>query len=185
VSNAYATGDISATTSSDDKAFAGGIAGSFDAVIYAYSTGAVSATGTGTGTYGSLGEDSESEIRAGGIVGCASHNPVRYTVALNSSISASESNTNTYKKTSYRIAHAANGTITNGVANYGDKNLTPSGGSGTDKGADQQDGVDVPVTSGTPYTAPTQSWWTDTGFSGANWTTVWEWDTTTGLPKLR
>jgi hypothetical protein len=82
---------------------------------------------------------------------------------------------------------------TNGATNYGKADLTPSvTGSGSshlnDKGADQQDGVDVTVTGGplpAAYTAPDQTWWTGTGFMGANWTTVWQWDTATGLPKLR
>jgi len=76
--------------------------------------------------------------------------------------------------------------ITNGAANYGKADLVPSGCSySADEGADQQDGVDVTVTGGSPYTAPIEGWWNGTGFSGANWTTVWQWDAATGLPKLR
>jgi hypothetical protein len=40
------------------------------------------------------------------------------------------------------------------------------------------DGVDVSTSD-----AADQSWWTGTGFSGADWTNVWEWGT--NQPKLR
>jgi hypothetical protein len=192
VSNVYATGNVSATTSGTN-AIAGGIVGASSlgcSVSYAYATGAVSAIGTGTGAYvGS--DDCNTVVAASGIGGGGGGATVGHTVALNSSVSASDNST--YKKISYRISHADHGTVTtNGAANYGDAALTPTGSSPTsqpfDPGADQQDGVNVTVTGGplpTAYTAPDQTWWTNPGFSGADWTTVWEWDTTTGLPKLR
>ena len=182
VSNVYTTGNVSATTSGTASAYAGGIAGvALGTVSYAYATGAVSAEGTGTGN----GTDNEPTVAAGGIAGAATGAVVQYTVALNSSVAVN--NSTSYNTCSFRIASTSGGkVIINGAANYGDSNLDPSGGTHKDdEGADEQDGVDVNVTAGTPYTAPDQDWWTGTGFSGADWTTVWEWDTNTGLPGLR
>jgi hypothetical protein len=181
VSNVYATGDVSATTSGAGSAYAGGIVGT-GAVSYAYATGSISASATGTGP-----GDSSVTVGAGGLAGAASNRLVRYTVALNSAISASGHH---YNRCSFRITSTSGGTVTtNGAANYGKADLIPSGCSySIDEGAGEQDGVDVTVAGGplpTAYTAPDQTWWTDTGFSGANWTTVWQWDTATGLPKLR
>jgi hypothetical protein len=169
--------------------YAGGIVGTAvdgGEVSYAYATGAVSATGTGTGV--ASGENSTT-LGAGGIAGAASNAPVRYTVALNSSVSVIETGSN-YNKCSFRITSTSIGTVTvNGAANYGKADLSPTGGSyPVDKGADKLDGVDVTVTGGplpAAYTAPDQDWWTNTGFIDAYWTTVWQWDATTGLPKLR
>jgi hypothetical protein len=189
VSNVYTTGNVSATTTGNtESVYAGGIVGT-GSVTYAYVTGSVSAVATGTGP-----GDHSVTVGAGGIAGAASGDPVRYTVALNSAVSASGNN---YNKCSFRITSTNTGTVTtNDAVNYGRANLTPSvSGSGdsslthtNDKGADQQDGVDVTVTGGplpTAYTAPSETWWTGTGFSGADWTSVWRWDTATGLPKLR
>jgi hypothetical protein len=187
VSNVYATGNISATTSGTKEAYAGGIAGTVTptgAVSYAYATGQVSATGTGTGNGVGTGKIT---LGAGGIVGGSNGAPVRYTVALNSGVSVIDSTPPSYNKCSYRITSTSGGTVTGGP-NYGKADLGPTGGSyPIDKGDDDQDGVDVTVTGGPPsaYTAPNEAWWTDYGFSGADWTTVWEWDTATGLPKLR
>jgi hypothetical protein len=187
VSNVYATGDISATGTGDNMGV-GGIMGSNDggSVSYAYATGVISATANGTGP----GDDSIT-VCAGGIVGGSNPGPVvRYTVALNSAVSASGTD---YKKTSYRIISTPAGTVTtNGAANYGKSDLepsrTPADNTPMDKGAGEQDGADITVTGGplpTPYTMPGESWWRDTGFSGADWTTVWRWDPATGLPALR
>jgi hypothetical protein len=190
VSSVYATGSVSATISGAMDAYAGGIAGvARGAVSYAYATGSISATGTGAGI-AAAGEN-QTTVGAGGIAGDATSAVVKYTVAMNSSISASDSeSTSSYNKCSYRIASTAIGYVTTiGATNYGKSDLIPTGGlHGEDEGADQQDGVDVTVTGGplpTAYTAPGQDWWRNTGFNGADWTTVWQWDTTTGLPKLR
>jgi hypothetical protein len=190
VSNVYATGNVLATTSGAKSVYAGGVVGT-GAVSYAYATGNVSASATGTGP--GTGDHSVT-VGAGGIAGAASNNVVRNTVALNSAISASGNN---YNRCSYRITSTSTGTVTtNDAANYGKADLIPSiSGSGGDshsnnEGADREDGVDVTVTvTGGPlpavYTAPIKEWWTETGFEGADWTTVWQWDTATGLPKLR
>jgi hypothetical protein len=167
--------------------YAGGIVGTAvdgGEVSYAYATGAVSATGTGTGA----GEGSTT-LGAGGIAGAASNAPVVYTVALNSSVSVTETGSN-YNKCSFRITSTSSGTVTmNGAPNYGKADLSPTGGSyQVDKGADQQDGEDVTVTGGplpTAYTAPDKDWWTNTWFNGVDWITPWQWDATTGLPKLQ
>ncbi|MDR3247343.1 MAG: hypothetical protein LBT39_01030, partial [Treponema sp.] len=189
VSNVYATGAISATsTANNNEVYAGGIAGTATAsgaVSYAYATGAITATGaTGGGTNQN---GNPFTVGAGGIAGAATGTTVRYTVALNSSVTAIGTS---YNRCSFRITSTSGGEVTGGP-NYGSTGLTPSvSGSGTshtgDPGATEQGGVDVTVATGTPYTAPDQTWWTDMGFLGANWTTVWEWDgATTGLPKLR
>jgi hypothetical protein len=185
VSNVYATGDISARTNVDEDAYAGGIAGTADdgTISYAYATGSVSAEGTAETARDTI------TLGAGGIAGAATGAVVRYTVALNSAVSASGAAI--YNKCSYRIASTATGDVTtNGAANYGKTDLSPAGGNySVDRGAAGQDGADVTVTGGPPpavaYTAPSQSWWTDTGFSGADWTNVWKWDGTSGLPVLR
>ena len=185
VSNVYTTGNVSAKTTSTDSAYAGGIAGTAGSEVmsYAYTTGSISAEGTGTGN----GIHNDPTIGAGGIAGAATHATVRYTVALNSSVAVI--NSTSYNRCSYRIASTSGGEVTtNGATNYGKSDLAPSGCSYTPPmhtGADKEDGVDVTVTSGTPYTAPTETWWRNTGFSGSDWATVWEWDGTTGLPKLR
>jgi hypothetical protein len=185
VSSVYATGSVSATTSGAMDAYAGGIAGiaaGDSRLSYAYASGSISATGTGAGI--AAAGKNQTTVGAGGIAGAATSAVVRYTVALNSSVSASASS---YNKCSYRIASTATGDVTtNGAANYGKSDLSPTGGLyGVHKGAAQEDGVDVTVTGGSPYTAPNQAWWRDTGFNGADWSTVWEWNTATGLPKLR
>jgi hypothetical protein len=187
VSNVYATGDVSATTSGTDSVYAGGIAGGVSpgsTMSYAYAAGSISAAGTGAGIAAGEGKTT---VGAGGIAGGASGAPVRYTVALNSSVSAAG---DSYNRCSFRITSTSTGTVTtNSAANYGRSNLTPSGGSyQIDKGADQQDGVDLTVTGGplpTAYTAPNETWWTNTGFSGADWNTVWQWDSEKGQPVLR
>jgi len=193
VSNVFAIGAISATTTGSSSVYAGGIAGAISpsgSIIYAYATGAVSATGTGQGTYAQDGDNSNTIVGASGIVGGNSTAPVRYTVALNSSVSAAG---DSYKKLSFRISSGNNGkVITNGAANYGKADLTPTGSSSTsgspDKGAVEQDGLDILVTGGplpAPLTAPDETWWRSTGWVGSDWTTVWQWDPATGLPKLR
>jgi hypothetical protein len=196
ISNVIATGDISATTSGYGKsAYAGGIAGGIGhpgSLIYAYATGAISAAGDGAA-------DPEC-IVAGGIAGAAMTDdpdrgttgaPVKYTVALNSSITSSGDNSN---KCSCRIASTSTGFVkTDGASNYGKANLIPtaSGSGGTlyvgGNDSNGAGGVDVTVTGGPPaaYTAPAEAWWTNTAWSGADWTTVWEWDSTKGLPVLR
>jgi predicted small secreted protein len=184
VINVYTTGSVSATTSGTSSAYAGGIAGSAGVMLsYAYATGAITATGTGTGT-------TQDTIGAGGIAGSASSAVVKYTVALNSNVSASGNN---YNRCSYRIASSRYGRLnTDGAANYGSEDLDPtvSGTGGSDhyghEGDDQEDGTDVAVTGGplpSVYTEPSQSWWNSTGFSGAD-TNVWEWGTE-GLPVLK
>ncbi|MDR2304957.1 MAG: chitobiase/beta-hexosaminidase C-terminal domain-containing protein [Treponema sp.] len=193
VSNVYATGGVSAETSGAKSAYAGGIAGTVSSsggsVSYAYATGSISAKGTGAGI--AADEEGQTTIGAGGIAGAATNAPVRYTVALNSGVSADDStSTSPYNNCSYRITSTSGGeVITNGATNYGKADLVPSGGDyGQHEGSDKEDGEDVSVTGGplpTPYTAPDQPWWTGTGFSGANWTTVWQWDSAKGLPVLR
>jgi hypothetical protein len=189
VSNVYATGNISATSSGNNReVYAGGIVGASQGTVsYAYATGAITAVGaTGGGT--NPENENPFTVGAGGIAGAATGAPVRYTVALNSGVSASGTN---YNKCSYRIASTSSGTVPGGP-NYGRTSLIPtvSGIGGTSHtgggtGANQEDGLDVTVTGGPVYTAPIETWWKNTGFSGANWTTVWEWDAATGLPKLR
>jgi uncharacterized repeat protein (TIGR02543 family) len=185
VSNVYATGNISAT-SNGAETYAGGIVGaSQGAVSYAYATGSISAAATGIGP----GESDHSvTVGAGGIAGAATTGaPIRYTVALNSAVSATGTN---YNRCSFRITSTSSGIVlTNGATNYGRADLTPTGGLyGIDKGANRMGGLDVTVTGGplpSAYTAPNQTWWTGTGFNGADWNTVWRWDMATGLPKLR
>jgi hypothetical protein len=184
VSNVYTTGNVSATTTdTTESVYAGGIVGT-GAVSYAYATGSISAAATGTGP----GESNHSvTVGAGGIAGASTDKPVRYTVALNSAVSASGTS---YNRCSFRITSTSTGTVlTNGAVNYGKADLSPTGGLyGMDKGANKEGGLDVTVMGGplpAPYTAPSQAWWTDTGFYGADWTTVWRWDTAAGLPKLR
>jgi hypothetical protein len=181
VSNVYATGNISATTSGTESVYAGGIAGTVSSsggtVSYAYATGAILAEGTGTGIEAE-GED-QTTVGAGGIAGAATGAPMRYTVALNSSVTASG---NTYNRCSYRITSTSGGiVITNGATNYGKDGLIPSGGLyGQHEGVDKEDGVDVSTSD-----ASSQTWWTNTGFSGADWNKVWDWDSGTSLPVLR
>jgi hypothetical protein len=181
VSNVYATGNVSATTSDTESAYAGGIAGTVSssggAVSYAYATGSISAAGTGVGIVAE--GDDQTTVGAGGIAGAATGAPMRYTVALNSSITASG---NTYNRCSYRITSTKGGeVITNGATNYGKDGLIPSGGLyGQHEGADKEDGVDVSTSD-----ASSQTWWTNTGFSGADWNKVWDWDSCTSLPVLR
>jgi hypothetical protein len=184
VRNVYATGNISATSNGGSMGV-GGVVGSCKGgtVSYAYATGSVSATAQGAGP----GENDDSvTVCASGIVGGSNPGPViRYTVALNSAVSATGTN---YKKPSHRIISTPDGIVTtNGAANYGKEGLIPIGSStGSPAGGTTQNGADVTVTGGPPpYTAPSQSWWTDTGFSGADWTNVWKWDGTSGLPVLR
>jgi hypothetical protein len=180
--NAYATGNVSATASNTATATAGGIVGSCVSygsatVRYAYATGAVSATINSTSGLGGA---------AGGIVGRFSGLAASNLVALNSSVGI----TGTY---STQKAHRVNGWLLYGsIANsYGKAALTPTQSQGSytaDKGADKVDGADVTVTGGplpTAYSAPNETWWTGTAWSGANWTTVWKWDSGTGLPALR
>jgi hypothetical protein len=177
VINVYTTGDVSATTSGAPAAYAGGIAGSVGVSLsYAYATGVITATGTGAGT-------TQETIGAGGIAGAASDAVVRYTVALNNSVSASGDN---YNRCSYRIASSRYGELeTDGAANYGLNTLVPtvSGTGGRDnsghEGDDQEDGTDV-----TTSDASTQGWWTDTGFNGADWDNVWN-NTATLPPVLK
>jgi hypothetical protein len=185
VSNVYATGNVSATSNGGSMGV-GGVVGACEGgtVSYVYATGSVSATAQGTGP----GEDDDSiTVCAGGIVGGSNPGPViRYTVALNSAVSASGIN---YKRVSHRIISTPTNVVTtNGAANYGKSDLSPTGGGNPPEGATSQNGADVAVTGGplpAAYTAPDQNWWRNTGFSGADWTTVWDWDTSTGLPKLR
>jgi hypothetical protein len=210
VSNVYATGNVSATSSADD-ADAGGVVGSsnnFDIITNAYTTGNVSATGTGTaharagGVVGGIHNNggtlsyayatgnvtvtaNGASSNVGGIVGSLDPGSARNTVALNSSVSISGTS---YEKAAHRVIGRVHedGIGSTMADNYGKADLTPSGGTGSmDKGADQEDGADVTVTPGTPYTAPGQTWWTNTGFSGADWTTVWQWDSAKGLPVLQ
>jgi hypothetical protein len=184
MSNVYATGAISATSNNNRvNVLAGGIVGvALGAVNYAYATGDITATGNGTGDGDG---DDKPMVGAGGIGGGNDGSPVRYTVALNSIVTAHGA-TN-YKSASFRITSAPDGVV-NGGPNHGKSDLTPTAtGSGFphiggSKGANKCDGVSV---GGSPYTAPNETWWKNTGFSGANWTTVWEWDTAAGLPKLR
>jgi hypothetical protein len=186
----YATGDITATSNGNKKhAIAGGITGSSgeDAagggVIYAYATGDIKAKATGMGE--GFGDD-KAMVGAGGIAGGNRGAPIRYTVALNSGVSASASDAANYKRRSFRITSAPGGVVTtNGAANYGDENLTAVGNSaeetpGTDKGNNQQDGTDV-----TTGDQSSETWWKTKGFSGADWAKVWEWDAVTSKPKLR
>jgi hypothetical protein len=179
VSNVYTTGNVTATTSGVNSAYAGGIAGvvssSGGTLSYAYATGNIEAKGTGTGT-------TDDTIGAGGIAGAATGALVRYTVALNSSVKASG---NYYNRCSYRITSTRGGTVsTGGATNYGKGDLTPeASGSGgyshlNHKGYDKGDGEDV-----TASDLNNETWWTGTGFSGSDWTTVWQWDTQ--RPALR
>jgi predicted small lipoprotein YifL len=179
VSNVYATGDISATSNGGSMGV-GGIVGACQGgtVSYAYATGSVSATAQGTGP----GESNNSvTVCASGIVGGSNPGPViQYTVALNSAISATGNN---YKRPSYRIISTPGGIVTtNDAANYGKVGLVLTGGNTGSVPANDtsQNGADV-----TASDASTQTWWTEIGFNGADWTNVWEWDDTSGLPKLR
>jgi hypothetical protein len=186
VSDVYAIGAVSATTSAGTaSAYAGGIAGAAaqgSTVSYAYATGSITVTGTGTGP----GQNDHSvTLGAGGIAGAATSAPVSYTVALNSAVSVN--NNTTYNRCSFRITSTSGGTVITNGGNYGKSDLSPAGGSySPDPGADQQDGASVVVTGGPPsaYTAPTQDWWTDTAWTGADWSNDWKWDGTAGLPKL-
>jgi hypothetical protein len=208
VSRVYATGNVSATSSGDD-AQAGGVVGSADDdsdVNNVYATGNVSATGNGPeaharagGVMGNIHNGgtlsyayatgdisvtvSTKSGQAAGIVGNLDPGSVHNTVALNGSISISGTS---YEKAARRVIGRITGTMAD---NYGKADLTPSGGSGSmDKGANRQDGEDLTVTGGplpTAYTAPNENWWKNTGFSGADWTTVWQWDSAKGLPVLR
>jgi hypothetical protein len=186
VINVYTTGGVSATTSGNtSSAYAGGIAGTAGVMLsYAYATGAIAATGTGTG-------NTQHTIGAGGIAGAASSAVVKYTVALNSSVIASG---DYYNRCAYRIASSRYGPTLNtgGAANYGDTALTPTapGTGGTTnsghEGDNREGGGNVKVTeSGGNYTEPDNGWWNGTGFKDADWTTVWKWDSTKGLPVLR
>ncbi|MDR2094011.1 MAG: hypothetical protein LBP76_00645 [Treponema sp.] len=181
VLNAYATGNVSASASSKVDARAGGAVGHFNdrgSVRYVYATGNVSVTANGSGGRGC----------AGGVVGnLKDEGSVSNTVALNTSVSITGSSSN-------QQVHRVIGSIEdNGTRkdNYGKEDLTPTvtNGSYTPvKGADKADGEDVAVTGGPPpsaYTAPDKDWWREKGFKGADWNTVWQWDSTTGLPKLR
>ncbi|MDR2186307.1 MAG: hypothetical protein LBO80_11680 [Treponema sp.] len=183
ISNVYTTGNISATTSGATEAYAGGIAGvTLGAVSYAYATGGILAKGTGTGEGTGEGKIT---IGAGGIAGAANSASVHHTVALNSGVEVEDSSS--YNRCANRIASSPSGPrAARFSANHGKADLSPTGGSHSpDKTATGQDGKNVPVTPGSPYTAPNQDWWTGTGFSGANWAAVWEWDSAKGLPVLR
>ncbi|MDR2144055.1 MAG: hypothetical protein LBP29_06775 [Treponema sp.] len=176
VTNVYATGNVSATGTAT-RADAGGIAGNSGggAIRWAYATGSVSVTANGT------------RAQAGGIVGNIDPASVSNTVALSASVGITGS-------ASQQDAHRVIGRVgsergTSMAKNYGNAALTPTESSyNQDKGADKKDGEDITVTGGPPpaaYTAPGETWWRDTGFSGADWTTVWQWDGTKGLPVLR
>ena len=178
VTNVYSTGNITGTGTNTARAKAGGIVagGDVGSLSYAYATGSVTATA----------DDSYRRSTAAGIVSGNSSTEgffsVSHTVALNSTVSVSGGTTN---KDAHRVVGYTDGTLAN---NYGKADLTPTGGSSPEKTLTGRDGEDVTVTGGplpTAYTAPNQAWWTGTGFSGADWTAVWEWDSTTGLPKLR
>jgi predicted small lipoprotein YifL len=166
VRNAYATGNVSATGKIDVRA--GGVVGNVHEgkiVKYVYATGVVSVTVNG------------SDGQAGGIVGEFYHGgEVSNAVALNASINISGSSSS--KKSQRVIGRYASPSIM--ANNYGKADLTPTGSYTERKGSDQQDGADV-----TASNASTQTWWTGTGFSGADWETIWQWDGTSGLPKLR
>jgi hypothetical protein len=176
---------------------AGGIVGTFHdsgSVSYAYATGSVFANGTGTGNGNSSAENDVS-IAACGIVGGNSTQLVRYTVALNSSISIdSGCYYRNYKTLAFRISTAHYGNVnTDGATNYGKSDLTPAGdqshaGLLNEAQNLSQNGTNVTVSGGplpAAYTAPDQTWWTTMGFRGADWTTVWEWDSVKGLPVLQ
>jgi hypothetical protein len=178
VTNVYSTGNITGTGTNTARAKAGGIVagGDVGSLSYAYATGSVTATA----------DDSERRSGAGGIMSGNSDTEgffsLSHTVALNSSVSVSGGTT---KKDAHRVVGYTDGTLAN---NYGKADLTPTGGSSPEKTLTGRDGLDVTVAGGplpSAYTAPNQAWWTGTGFSGADWTAVWEWDSTTGLPKLR
>ena len=179
VRNVYSTGTITGTGTNTARAKAGGIVagGDVGSLSYAYATGSVTATA----------DDSDRRTGAGGIMAGNSNSEgffsVSHTVALNSAVGVSGGST---KKDAHRVVGYTDGTLAN---NYGKADLTPTGGgSSAEKTLTGRDGEDVTVAGGplpTAYTAPNQAWWTGTGFSGADWTTVWEWDAATGLPKLR
>ena len=188
VSNVYTTGNISATTSGTKSVYAGGIIGAFGdggSVSYAYATGSVSSNGTGTGNGNSAGEN-EVAIAACGIVGGNSTSPVRYTVALDSSISIdSGCYSRNYKTLAFRISTTHLGIVTtNGAINYGKKDLATTGdqsyvGALNDAQRLSQNGTD------TDDSTPTENWWKTTAWVTADWTNVWEWNGTKSLPTFK
>ncbi|MDR2111239.1 MAG: FapA family protein, partial [Spirochaetaceae bacterium] len=182
VSHSHATGDIvaeSTSTTGDIHVNVGGVVGAASGgmINRVYATGSVSVTVNGP------------EGQAGGVMGdfYNSHS-VSNAVALNPSVGITGS------APSQEVRRVISRSIGAGLmANiYGKADLMPTTATQTsytlNKGTNTVDGADVTVTGGplpAAYTAPDESWWRGTGFSGADWTTVWRWDPATGLPALR
>jgi hypothetical protein len=179
VSNAYATGNVSATSTGTAYARAGGVSGSSDGgtLSYVYATGNVSVTG-----------NNSEHAEAAGVLGKGDSASVQNAVALNSSVGIT--GTASPQRAQRVIGWDEDNDMTM-ANNYGKADLTPTvtvGSYTADTGAGNLDGEDITVSGGplpAAYTAPDETWWKNTAWSGADWNTVWEWDTGTGLPKLR
>jgi predicted small secreted protein len=158
VQNCYSTCNVSGTNP------VGGIVGNNSTITdngtvqNCYSTGSVTTSGATSGTTG------------GGIVGKNNSGTVQNCVALNTSITTTGSPLNSQFA---RIAGSpAPNTLTN---NHAKSDIS---GTWNNKSLTGWDGADV-----TSATYGTQAFWQNT--LGWNFTTIWEWDSVTHLPKLR
>jgi len=163
VRDCYTTGNI--TSSGKSYKYAGGIVGFAGYPIQnCYAMGNINASESGGASF------------AGGIAGFVG-NAVRNTIALNNGITASGSNRQ-------RIGHG-DYSNTAFINNYGSAATiaTPSGV--WQSNVNGKDGADCSP-------RPTESWWKNTnnwlsgaGVSAWDFTNVWQWDSASGLPKLR
>jgi hypothetical protein len=184
VENCFVSGSVTGIASENNFVAAGGVVASNDGTVQncysactvnAMLVGGVVASSTGTvqNCY-STGSVSGGST-AGGVVGSAMNGSakVQKNVALNTSITTEGLSIGRIAGTiGSNTTPPAPPTLTNNHAR------SDMSGSWNAKGLTARDGADV-----TSATYSTQAFWQTT--LGWDFTTIWEWDTTTNLPKLR
>jgi len=200
IQNCYTTGNITSSGSNLFRSYAGGIIGYMNGnevdsgiVKDCYTTGDVASSGALSMNYaGGIAGVTRNSIRncyttgnirtsgsAGGVTGrTESTGNIRNCVALNNAITTSGEN-----RDRHRIGLIQGDVILTG--NYGSTTIvaTPVGIWVSD--VNGKDGADCSA-------RPTESWWrnsnnwhTEAGTSAWDFTDIWQWDSVSGLPKLR